>query len=137
MTNINNQWQCSEEYKIIREFSKLLIKAGNELGMSDIEITQLLSQKSDLAGYIKEAWLKRMDNSNIYFEYIHSNLWKARASAYKRARGYRCETVGCNCFNNVSVHHRNYKRLGRELDSDLICLCRNCHETIHNKKVVK
>lgn len=58
MPNTNNQWQCSEEYAIIREYSKLLIKAGNELGMSDMELCVLLSQKSDLAGYIKEAWLK-------------------------------------------------------------------------------
>ena len=66
MQDINNQWQCSEEYAIIREFSKLLIKAGKELGMSEMEITELLSQKQDLADYIKEAWLKEHGLSNLH-----------------------------------------------------------------------
>ena len=65
MQDINNQWQCSEEYKIIREFSKLLIKAGNELGMSDMEITELLSQKQAMNMVIKEAWLARNKQEDL------------------------------------------------------------------------
>lgn len=61
----NEQWQCSEEYKIIREFSKLLIKAGKELGMADIEITEMLNQKQAMNMVIKEAWLKEHGLSSI------------------------------------------------------------------------
>ena len=29
---------------------------------------------------------------------------------------------------DLHVHHRNYQRVGAELDSDLRSLCRRCHE---------
>lgn len=32
---------------------------------------------------------------------------------------------------NIQVHHLIYERLGRELFSDLIVVCDECHETLH------
>lgn len=41
-----------------------------------------------------------------------------------------CEICGVCCFS-LQVHHLNYDRLGKELDSDLMALCESCHRTVH------
>lgn len=69
-----------------------------------------------------------------YNEYLQSDHWK-------RIKGYvltfwrrRC----CLCYatDNLDVHHRNYKRLGKELLNDCVVLCRECHEVFHNRLAV-
>lgn len=67
-------------------------------------------------------------NFPTYQDYLASDWWKARANEYKRKVGYKCEYPGCNVFGKVEVHHKTYCRIGRELDEDLICLCRKHHE---------
>lgn len=65
-----------------------------------------------------------------YIEYINSPEWKRkRAEKYKQA-GRTCVDCGSHTF--LSVHHKNYKRLGREFLSDLEVLCRTCHEGRHS-----
>ena len=78
--------------------------------------------------------LKVMDQPITYYEYIHSELWRSRASAYKLRVGYRCEH--CGSIARLQCHHLNYSRLGNETDEDLIALCESCHKKIHNLKGV-
>lgn len=75
-------------------------------------------------------------NKFSYNEYIHSDWWRARATEYKRKVGYKCEYPGCRAYNVVDVHHKTYIRLGRELDEDLICLCRKHHEEAGRRKSI-
>lgn len=65
-----------------------------------------------------------------YKEYIQSWEWKLRADETKRLANYRCQV--CNSDENLNAHHRTYERLGNELQIDLICLCRKCHDLFHN-----
>jgi len=68
-----------------------------------------------------------------YQEYICSDWWRARSAEYKQKAGNRCEVPDCVIFGKVECHHKNYLRLGRELDSDLICVCRKHHEEMRGK----
>lgn len=77
---------------------------------------------SDVAPSLQPA--KRVD----YHAYIQSAAWRAKADACKERAGYRCMI----CYASgagvmLDAHHRTYARLGEELDTDLICLCRDCH----------
>jgi 5-methylcytosine-specific restriction endonuclease McrA len=64
-----------------------------------------------------------------YQSYIHSDVWRAKAEAAIERAGGRCQV--CNGRSRLNVHHRTYQQLGREADTDLIVLCRFCHELFH------
>ena len=68
---------------------------------------------------------------NHYQEYLKTNHWKdVKKKALQRA-DYKCQL--CNKQNlPLHVHHNNYENLGHEKDSDLIVLCKTCHEKYHN-----
>ena len=77
---------------------------------------------------------------NSYAEYLKSNHWiDFRRSVLKR-RSKRARKVGkllrCYCCEtptqNLELHHRTYKRIGRELPHDVEPVCRECHQRIHN-----
>jgi len=53
----------------------------------------------------------------------------------KRLAGYRCQV--CNSEGELHAHHRTYERKGDELQSDLICLCNECHILFHSKDKIK
>ncbi len=64
-----------------------------------------------------------------YAEYLASDEWRARRDeAVQRAEG-RCQL--CNSSKRLNVHHRTYKRRGKELPSDLTVLCDECHRHFH------
>lgn len=59
-------------------------------------------------------------------DYMESAEWQlARAPVLKRAGG-RCERCGRRA--RLDVHHKTYVRRGHELPTDLVALCRRCHE---------
>lgn len=66
-----------------------------------------------------------------YSEYLQSKHWKDLAEETRRLAGYRCQV--CNSDQKLEVHHRTYERKGDEHQSDLVCLCHDCHERFHNK----
>lgn len=64
-----------------------------------------------------------------YELYLKSQEWEERRSEYFSEHGKRCSICGSN--QTIQLHHLNYKRLGYEKDSDLICLCSECHKLLH------
>lgn len=67
-----------------------------------------------------------------YNTYIGSHAWRrnpARLKALADANGH-CRL--CHSAAPLEVHHSTYERLGRELWSDLIALCRDCHRDVTN-----
>jgi hypothetical protein len=65
-----------------------------------------------------------------YFAYINSPAWRGRRERYFEAiGGRRCEL--CGATEGVEVHHHTYVRLGRELDDDLLAVCKPHHDEIH------
>lgn len=71
--------------------------------------------------------LKKIKDSKDYIKYLKSNHWKARKKQF-----WENHKKICFCCNRVAeqIHHCDYSRLGREKDSDLVPLCRSCHEYI-------
>jgi hypothetical protein len=66
-----------------------------------------------------------------YAEYLESEHWKVtRANIRHRAGGW-CER--CLVNKQTDVHHLSYERLGNELSTDLLAVCRYCHSFLHGK----
>jgi hypothetical protein len=64
-----------------------------------------------------------------YQEYLKSEHWQEMRRTVLRDAGGRCQV--CNSSERCEVHHRTYERVGEEYPSDLIVLCRACHEKFH------
>lgn len=65
----------------------------------------------------------------VYEDYIkHSPIWKEKARKIRERDGVcrRCESG-----KQLHVHHKHYRSLGCELDSDLVLLCKSCHDKLH------
>lgn len=72
-------------------------------------------------------------HSAEYIEYMQSRQWAERKHRLFVKRGYVCEM--CNSSGiPLDVHHKNYDRLGCELDDDLLIVC---HERCHPKADLK
>ena len=68
-----------------------------------------------------------------YHEYLKSERWQnLRKSVLHR------DNELCICGKKATeVHHKTYERLGNEPPSDLVSLCRNCHQNVHdNHKII-
>jgi len=64
-----------------------------------------------------------------YQEYLKSEAWQDKREAMLSHWNNQCAL--CSSPNNLHVHHRTYKRLGHENETDLIVLCDRCHERHH------
>jgi 5-methylcytosine-specific restriction endonuclease McrA len=76
----------------------------------------------------------RADSSqkDSYQNYLNSAEWRVKSERVKRKAGHRCQV--CNSPHNLHAHHRTYENKGNEPDSDLIALCRECHQLFHEKR---
>lgn len=63
-----------------------------------------------------------------YSQYLQSPAWKNLRQRVLRRDRKTCQHCGDPA---TVVHHKTYKRAGRELLSDLISLCDLCHEVEH------
>lgn len=67
-----------------------------------------------------------------YKEYLSTNHWlKVKTKMRKSKYEYRCYCCGKN--KTLQLHHKTYKRVGKERLTDLIWLCADCHQKVHNK----
>jgi len=66
-----------------------------------------------------------------YIEYLQSEDWKERRKEMMEEADWTCE----NCSEKaIQLHHLNYNNLGNEiLGDDVIALCKECHDEIHEK----
>jgi len=63
--------------------------------------------------------------------YLRSAHWQSmRRTALEHAE-YRCAV--CYAGDSLDVHHRTYERLGDERITDLLVLCRTCHDIFHKR----
>jgi len=64
-------------------------------------------------------------------EYLNSTEWGIlRAAAFDRDN-HTCQS--CGATTQLECHHITYERLTQERLSDVVTICRNCHQKIHNK----
>jgi len=67
-----------------------------------------------------------------YLEYLKTPKWKNIKNKIRSRAKNKCEKCGSN--KELHTHHLTYERRGNELLSDLICLCKDCHEAAHGRK---
>jgi hypothetical protein len=84
-----------------------------------------------------EEHLPRSDNrqheeghSELYKNYIRSSAWDRRKVAYYAHHPKVCRA--CGSKEEIHLHHHTYARLTHEIDDDLVPLCKNCHELVHD-----
>ena len=66
-----------------------------------------------------------------YQDYINSDNWQRKRN--ERLALDRKQCVLCFSLTNLHVHHVTYERLFKEKMSDLMTVCKSCHEVIHNR----
>lgn len=74
-----------------------------------------------------------MDNfvTMPYAEYLQTEEWLHKREQALTRDEYRCRM--CNTSENLQVHHRTYRRRGKEEPTDLTTLCDSCHEHFHTR----
>lgn len=66
-----------------------------------------------------------------YKKYLKSTEWKTFKNGVIKMRGNKCEK--CGKMNVVlDGHHLTYARFGNEQPSDIMLLCRPCHDNVHS-----
>jgi len=75
-----------------------------------------------------------------YSKYLKSIHWKQFRKFILRERGSSCEECGISNVwsyliygQPVNVHHKTYDNIGAEKPSDVLVLCRRCHEVQHGR----
>ena len=68
-----------------------------------------------------------------YDAYLQTPHWQRKRFAKLLQSGFRCEK--CPYLAELEVHHLSYDNLGCEPLTDLIVLCRNCHQREHENVI--
>lgn len=66
-----------------------------------------------------------------YNDYLRSAHWRETRARFWASRGGGCLCDACLERRATQVHHRTYKRIGRERLKDLAAVCDRCHREIH------
>ncbi len=77
-------------------------------------------------------WTLRCMGYFSYSDYLKSDHWKDVRRRYWKSRMPKV-CLGCEAIDNLELHHRTYRRIGREKLMDLVPVCRTCHQLIHDK----
>ena len=67
-----------------------------------------------------------------YDRYLLSDRWKVKKNEFNQSRYSKKQCFVCGSKEKLHVHHKTYDRLYNEELTDLVCLCKDCHEKVHN-----
>jgi len=67
----------------------------------------------------------------LYREYLRSQEWALKRAKVMRRAGGLCE--GCGDHRATDVHHLSYEHVTQEFLFELVALCADCHERIHQQ----
>ena len=72
-----------------------------------------------------------------YIEYLKSDKWKGIRKQVAERDNFTCQRCGKDVKTYFEIHHKNYKHIFHEEEdlSCLVCLCKDCHETITRKQM--
>lgn len=81
-------------------------------------------------------------HSWLYDAYMRSALWRLRRWSWWATSDRCCERCGCELALHrndwqgrqvLTVHHKTYRRLGRERRSDVVLCCWPCHRVLQRR----
>lgn len=91
-----------------------------------------------------DANLRRLDDERAqrleeyrarYRDYLQTAKWARKRSAVLKRDCFVCQAAIEGCTHNATdVHHKTYANVFDEPLFDLIAVCRNCHERLHEKE---
>ena len=86
--------------------------------------------------YLNDNKIKNAIQNMDYRYFLNTPYWDGVRNYKLKKSKYRCQL--CGNKGVLNVHHKNYENHGREhiksvADSDLIVLCKDCHEKFHDK----
>ncbi len=65
-------------------------------------------------------------------KYLSSKHWKLLRQKVYDYYGGKCQRCGDSIpLNLATIHHRIYKRMGKEKMTDLLLYCDHCHKCVH------
>lgn len=70
-----------------------------------------------------------MFENGEYSEYLNSQRWKNLREVLFLKTGKYCKGCGTT-YGIMHAHHMDYSRLGCERISDLVVLCKKCHDDL-------
>jgi 5-methylcytosine-specific restriction endonuclease McrA len=70
-------------------------------------------------------------NKISYKEYLLTDHWKDVRNRFWKSKLHHYKCYVCEAKQNLQVHHKSYKRIGKEKLNDLVLLCGNCHNETH------
>jgi hypothetical protein len=78
-------------------------------------------------------WIRQHEKTTWYNAYLKTDWWQ-----YVRRRCMERSYRACECCEGIpnrayEVHHLTYDRLGAELPTDVVAVCRACHAKFHNR----
>lgn len=83
--------------------------------------------------YSYQSAAKRSVYRKKHADYLKTDTWKTKRLKVLQRDRHHCRK--CGTENDLEVHHLTYKRFGNEKLTDLITLCRNCHNKQHPDKL--
>ncbi len=111
--------KCNYILRFIKYAKKNNISTIKELEIFTLELREQSKNKT-----------KKLERKKIYTEYINSRKWFSFRMKYIKKYGEICQI--CRIRNGQHLHHMTYRRLGNELDKDVLFLCIECHHDIHH-----
>jgi hypothetical protein len=67
-----------------------------------------------------------------YEEYLAGPVWRKKREKILDRSGGICE--GCREKTATQVHHLSYEHVGNEFLFELVAVCDDCHDKLHNQK---
>lgn len=123
--NLKEIKKLEKEGKLLRGVAKGLNVTMYMLAIVRPKESKVTSQFANLTSKIK------MSDKG---EYIKSSYWKKKRKEYFDKYHKRCVLCGESDCYSLAIHHVTYARLGIEnIDTDLVCLCNDCHKLEHQK----
>ena len=98
-------------------------------------LTELFRRRSEK---LKEYYRSLFDEKNkawwnLYNEYLLSSDWNNKRISILERDNYICQVCGISGVE-MHVHHLSYENVGDELSSELMTVCRDCHQDLHLDK---
>lgn len=66
-----------------------------------------------------------------YREYMESRAWRRKRHEFWRSHPHECRK--CGTRKRIHLHHHTYERFGREMLCDLVALCAEHHDELHQQ----
>lgn len=71
------------------------------------------------------------ETASTYAEYLTTKHWRILRMRVALRERFYCEKCKRRIWIDFQIHHKTYKRIGKEWLKDLMFLCVDCHKAIH------